>query len=288
MTLDLLFDHFDQLITRPEDIPRLNQAILQLAVQGKLLPQDPADEPASELLKRIRAEKDRLLLTGQLRRDTPLPPLGKDEIPFDLPLGWVWVRLGNIAVKLGAGSTPKGGKQVYQSYGIKFIRSQNVWDDGLWLENVAFISDEINENMSGSIVQPKDVLLNITGASIGRSAVVPDDFDIGNVNQHVSIIRLTDLELRHFVHLWLISPYVQNLIMDVQVGISREGLSMGRLANFPILLPPLAEQKRIVAKVECLLKLCDELKAGLVAGEAARARLLESLLYGAVNGVSVS
>src|SRR6185436_9635298 len=98
MTLNLLFDHFDHLITRPGDLPRLNQAILQLAVQGQLVTQDPMDEPASELLKRIRAEKERLLLTGQLRRDIPLPPIGKDEIPYELPKGWVWVRLGDVIV----------------------------------------------------------------------------------------------------------------------------------------------------------------------------------------------
>ena len=86
--------------------------------------------------------------------------------------------------------------------------------------------------MSGTIVKPKDILLNITGASIGRSAIVPEDFDIGNVNQHVSILRLVDKNIRHFVHIVLISPFLQKVIMDVQVGMSREGLSNTKIKTY--------------------------------------------------------
>ena len=113
--------------------------------------------------------------------------------------------------------------------------------------------------MSGTWVQPGDILLNITGASIGRSAIVPDDFDEANVSQHVAIVRLAEKELRQFLHLVVIAPDFQQRIMDVQVGVSREGLSMSRLKEFVIAVPPLAEQQRIVAKVDELMTLCDEL-----------------------------
>ena len=104
------------------------------------------------------------------------------------------------------------GKAIYQEAGIKFIRSQNVWNNGLSLQNVAYIPLKIHERMNGTVVKPGDILLNITGASIGRSALVPDDFDEGNVSQHVAIIRLIDNTLSYYLHLCLISPFIKNKI----------------------------------------------------------------------------
>ena len=114
------------------------------------------------------------------------------------------------------------------------------------LNDIAYITEETNSKKSGSIVQAKDILLNITGGSIGRCAIVPDDFDIANVNQHVMIIRLVDPVICQWIHAIIISEYIQNLIMDVQVGVSREGLSATKLMNFLIPIPPIREQKRIL------------------------------------------
>lgn len=178
-----------------------------------------------------------------------------EEIPFDIPESWSWIRLSQLATKIGAGSTPTGGRTVYLSEGVKFIRSQNVYNDGLRLNDIAYISEETNRKKSGSIVCPRDILLNITGGSIGRCAIVPDDFDVANVNQHVMIIRLIDPQLRMWVHTVLISEYMQNMIMDVQVGVSREGLSATKLMGFLIPIPPVAEQNRIMQKFH----ICSEL-----------------------------
>ena len=96
MSLDLLFPNFETLIRTPEDVARLNEAILRLAVQGKLVPQDPADEPASKLLKRIRAEKRRLVKEGKIKEEDQLPRIAESEIPFELPNSWLWCRLGEV------------------------------------------------------------------------------------------------------------------------------------------------------------------------------------------------
>ena len=247
--------HFDTLFTTPESIDRLDATLLQLAVRGKLVPQDPNDQPASELLKQIRAEKDRLITEGKIKRDKPLPPISDEEKPYELPEGWEWVRLSALLSKIGAGSTPLGGKEVYTSTGVKFLRSQNVWNEGLRLSDVAFIPPDTHARMSGTVVLPRDILFNITGASIGRCALVSDDFDEANVSQHVTIIRPVLPDVRRFLHLVLISNHVQQTVMDVQVGVSREGLSIGKLGQFLIPLPPLAEQSRIVAQIEKLLAL---------------------------------
>ena len=177
----------------------------------------------------------------------------EDEIPFELPEGWSWCRLLSLSIKIGAGSTPTGGAAVYTTSGIKFIRSQNVYDDGLVLDDVAYIPEEINQKKSGSIVKSKDILLNITGGSIGRCALVSDDFDIANVNQHVMIIRLANLELRKYIHSVVISPYIQEQIISRQVGSGRGGLSAETLSTFLIPLPPLNEQVSINRKLnECI------------------------------------
>ena len=238
----------------PED---MKKSILQLAMQGKLVEQRPEEGTADEQCEQIVAEKAQLIKDGKIKKEKPLPEITEDEIPFEIPASWKWVRLSAICEKIGSGSTPTGGKNVYQDDGILFLRSQNVYNDGLRFDGIAFISEELNR--PNSVVVAKDILLNITGGSIGRCALVPDDFDKANINQHVMIIRLVNLDLRFWVHFVIISAYIQQKIMDVQVGVSREGLSAEKLKNFIIPLPPLAEQKRIVARIEELLPYCDQL-----------------------------
>ncbi|MEK4433797.1 restriction endonuclease subunit S [Paenibacillus sp. FSL K6-2862] len=261
----------------------LRESILQEAIQGKLVPQDPNDTPASVFLERIRVEKEQLIKEKKIKKEKPLPKITEDEIPYALPIGWEWVRLVSISSKLGAGSTPTGGKKVYTDNGTMFIRSQNVWNSGLKVADIAYISDEINNKMQGSIVKANDILLNITGASIGRSCVLDKDFDTANVNQHVSIIRLVEPEMNAFIHKCIISPYIQKLIMDVQVGVSREGLSMDKLGRFLIPIPPLNEQIRIIEKIDQLMALCDELDKNVDQSKRDSEMLMQSVLQVAFN-----
>lgn len=255
-------DQYDKVYTKletfnkkfPED---MKKSILQMAMQGKLVEQRPEEGTADELYGQIVAEKAQLIKDGKIKKEKPLPEITEDEIPFEIPSSWKWVKLNDLCEKIGSGSTPSGGRNIYKEEGIKFLRSQNVYNDGIRYEGIVYISEELNKK--GSIVKAKDILLNITGGSIGRCAVVPDDFDIANINQHVMIIRGVNLDIRFWIHNIIISPYIQSKIMDVQVGVSREGLSAEKLKNFLIPLPPLEEQKRIVAKIEELLPYCDQL-----------------------------
>jgi type I restriction enzyme S subunit len=274
--------HFDTLFTTEASIDTLKQTLLQLAVMGKLVPQDPNDEPASAMLKRIQAEKTKLFAEGKIKKDKPLPLITEDEKPFELPKGWEWIKLGEVLRKIGAGSTPLGGKQVYLNEGIPFLRSQNVWDEGLKLDDVAFISLETHLKMSGTHVCAGDLLFNITGASIGRCAIVPSSFETGNVSQHVTIVRAASKEILQFLHLVLISKHVQQTVMDVQVGVSREGLSIGKLGQFIIPMPPLAEQHRIVAKVDELISLCDLLKTRITQANQLQQKLADVVVEQAI------
>ena len=173
------------------------------------------------------------------------------------------MRLGQITNKIGSGSTPRGGREVYVKEGVPFLRSQNVWNDGLHLDDVACITPEEHERMSGTAVLGNDVLLNITGASLGRCALVPSEFGEANVSQHVTIIRLTDPQVREYLHLCILSPCTQSMIWGRQVGMAREGLSKKVLEQFEIPLPPVAEQHRIVARVAELMRFCDVMEQQL-------------------------
>ncbi|MCJ0824867.1 restriction endonuclease subunit S [Luteimonas sp. 50] len=256
-----LSEHFDTLFTTEASIDALKQTLLQLAVTGKLVPQVADDAPASELLKQIAAKKKMLISEGEIRAPKSVTKIDKEETPTRVPNTWEWVRLESLLRRIGAGSTPLGGKKAYVEKGIKFLRSQNVWNSGLRLSDVAFIPPATHKRMRGTHVEAGDLLFNITGASIGRCALVPDDFDTGNVSQHVTVMRPVLADMRSFLHVVLMSELVQKAVMDVQVGVSREGLSIGKLSQFLVPVPPIAEQHRIVAKVDELMSLCDQLKS---------------------------
>ena len=174
---------------------------------------------------------------------------------------WEKKKLGEVAEKINSGKTPLGGESVYTERGILFIRSQNVNDDKLSFENSTYIPEEINNTMKNSVVKANDILLNITGASLGRSCVVPNDFIIGNVNQHVCIIRLNKEESNpRFVQPILSSTKGQNIFISLQTGSGREGLNFESIKGIEISFPPLPEQTRIASFFTVIDKKISELK----------------------------
>lgn len=263
-------------------LAQLKQAILHEAVQGKLTAdwrrENPDVEPASQLLERIRGEKQRLVAKKKIRREKPLPPIAPEEIPFEIPEGWAWCRLGDLCEKTGSGSTPRGGKTAYVSSGIPFLRSQNVHDDGIGLNGLVYIPEFTHIQMRGSVVYPRDVLLNITGGSIGRSAIVHDEFDEANINQHVSIIRPVERDMGQFVHKVLLSPYFQRQIIEAQTGSGREGLPKNKMDRILIPVPSQTEQVAIIERVESLLASCRQLETEIGHSRAQAENLLQAVL----------
>ena len=172
-------------------------------------------------------------------------PHYEQDMPFEVPKGWVWTTLEEITSKIGSGSTPKGSN--YSEEGIPFFRSQNVYNEGLVYEDIKFISDATHQLMIGTEVHSKDLLLNITGGSLGRCAIVPADFQIGNVSQHVCIIR-SILVLSSYVHTFILSPFFKKT-MNI-TGSGREGLPKYNLEKMFLPIPPLKEQERIIKEIE--------------------------------------
>lgn len=177
---------------------------------------------------------------GSIERSRNVPQLRFPEFKGE----WEEKRLGNITKKVGSGSTPKGGVKVYTDSGIPFIRSQNVYDNQLQLDEI-HIPLTIHRKMANSKVLPNDVLLNITGGSIGRSCVVPSNFKEGNVNQHVAIIRLKNNNSQHFLQAILASSHGQKLIYQGMTGSGREGLNFQSIRAFKIAFPSFDEQQKI-------------------------------------------
>lgn len=163
------------------------------------------------------------------------------------PNGWRWIRLGDHVTKVGSGITPQGGHAAYVKTGIPLIRSQNVHMHQFSLIGLVFITPEQDEEMRATRVMPGDVLLNITGASIGRVCVVPPELCPANVNQHVSIIRSDGSFEPAFLSYYLSTSHFQKHIMEAQAGATRQALTKALIENFHVPLPALEEQKRIVA-----------------------------------------
>ena len=239
------------------DTKQLKQRILDLAIRGKLVPQDPNDEPASVLLERIRTEKEQLIAQGKLKKSktkTSDKP-HYENVPFEIPESWEWVTLDFVCSKIGSGSTPKGSN--YSESGIPFFRSQNVYNDGLVFEDIKYISEQVHQSMIGTEVKANDLLLNITGGSLGRCAIVPLNFTQGNVSQHVCILRPI-VVLSQYIHAFILSAFFAKTMKIT--GSGREGLPKYNLEKMIFPIPPLAEQQRIVAEVEKWFALIDELE----------------------------
>lgn len=252
-TIELLDRYFDTAFCAPEGIPKLRELILSLAMQGQLVRQNPDDKPARELLKDIEAEKQRLRKEGKIKKQKPLPDIKPDEIPYDIPDSWEWVRLGDIATKLTDGShnpPQDNGK------GFPMLSSRNINSEKIDFSNPSrYVNEEnfIKEDKRTQI-QPSDLLLTIVG-SLGRTAVVPENSPKFVVQRSVAVIR--SLINSHFLSKQLISSVCTNYYLEHGKGTAQKGIYLGKLSLMLIAIPPLEEQTRIVERIESLMEKCD-------------------------------
>ncbi|EJF4692989.1 restriction endonuclease subunit S [Salmonella enterica] len=254
-------------------IKKLRELILELAVRGKLVPQDPNDEPASVLLERIAAEKAELVKQGKIKKQKPLPEISEEEKPFELPEGWEWARLGVLCKKLTDGShnPPKDAGN-----GYPMLSSQNIQDGYIDIENPSrYVSeDDFEKENARTLVQKNDVLLTIVG-SIGRSAVVLDDKSFV-LQRSVAVI---DTSLySHFLSNFFKAITAQNYFIENGKGTAQKGIYLGQLSLMLIPVPSLGEQKRISDRLNELMILCDQLEQHSLTSLDAHQQLVETLL----------
>lgn len=273
----------NEIQSQEENLTKLRQSILQDAVQGNLTMewrvQNPKVKPASELLKKIKAEKEQLIKEKKIKKEKPLPKITEDEIPFEIPESWEWIRLQELCEIITKGSSPKwqGINYVGEKNGILFVTSENVGNYKLLLSNKKYVEKRFNEIQPRSILKKNDILMNIVGASIGRTAIYNIE-EVANINQAVTIIRLIN-ELNHWFLLHFFnSPVCLSYMYDKQVDNARPNLSMGNISKFLIPIPSIEEQKEIVTKVNQLLANCDELEEEINASKANAEKLMQSVL----------
>ena len=238
-----------------------------------------------ELLKEQRTSLINTTVTKGLDPNVEMKDSGVEWIG-KIPSEWNTISLRYYLIRVGSGSTPRGGGDVYSDNGIPFLRSQNVHFDGLHLEGVVFISEEIHQNMNNTIVKHGDVLLNITGGSIGRSCVV-DTHEEMNVNQHVSILRTKESLINFYLNYCLVSSIGQEQVDYNQTGGNREGLSSDNIKNFKFVLPPLQEQQQIVdyinKKTSKIDKLVDIESKRIILLKEYRQSLISDVVTGKVD-----
>ena len=288
----------------------LKNALLQEAVQGKLVPQIASEGNARDLLEEIRKEKyhtdlqiptefadnknsksSDLRSKSQIRvtkKEKPLPEIAEDEIPFDIPENWCWCRLGDLCELITKGASPSWQGINYVDDGILFITSENVGDEELLLSKKKFLESRFNEIQSRSILKQGDILTNIVGASIGRSSIFDLAIDNANINQAVCLVRLINLDFANFIVKVLNSRFLIEQMMNNTVDTARANISLTTVANFLIPLPPIEEQRRIVATLEQFMPLIEEYgkkEAELTALNADIAKTLKNaILQEAVQG----
>lgn len=258
-------------------IENLNQAILQEAVQGKLVPQDPNDEPASQLLERIKAEKAK---TG--KKEKPLPPIKPEEIPFEIPKNWVWCRLGEV-INFTSGNNFES-TDFFKGNGVKCIKITNA-GVGQIIETDDVLPFEFLEKHSQFIVNEGDLILALTRPYIStglKISICPPSYHKSLLNQRVAVIRPISGLISSFLFQFLSSSIILKIYQDKFDGQGQQpNLKKEDVTNLFFPLPPLSEQQRIVAEIEKQLGKTKELKAHIIANQQATEQLLKALLHGA-------
>jgi type I restriction enzyme S subunit len=268
---------FDVLLDRPEAVDALEQTILQLAVRGLLVPQDPTDEPASVLLQKIRTEKDHLIAQGKIKRDKPLPPITDEEKPFELPQGWEWSWLESLSSQItdGAHHTP-----AYVSDGIPFLSVKDLSSGFIDFADTRFISEAAHNDLSKRC-NPEQGDLLLTKIGTTGIAVVVDTSKPFSLFVSVALIKLPSSSVeRDFLSLVINSPFVRKQSEDGTEGVGNKNLVLRKIKAFKIPVPPLAEQVRIVTRINELRSICADLRQCLTAGQAVQSHLADTLVMG--------
>ena len=232
----------------------LKKSILQYAMQGKLVAQDPNDEPASELLKRIKVEKEQLIKDGKIKKEKPLPPITQDEIPYELPQGWVWVRLANI-INYNIGRTPPRKESIYWNNDYNWVSIADMIDGQYITTTKEKVSQYAFDNSFKGHIVPKETLIMSFKLTVGKVSIL----GINSFHNEaiISIYPIIDNNNSMRNYLFRFLPLIsQN--GNTKTAIKGNTLNTESINNLLVPLPPLAEQKRIVDKLEEILPLVDE------------------------------
>ncbi len=271
------FDNLESFLELPEGVAKLRTLLMELAIRGKLQTNSEDDEPASELLLQIKETRTELAEREHWRKDKPLDPIASEEILYEIPRNWCWVRAAELCYPISSGTTPK--KQFFTKEGIPYLKVYNIRDQKVDFDyKPQFIDREHHETkMKRCHLFPGMVLLNIVGPPLGKTAVVTDQYPVWNCNQAISFFRLVGETLPEYLHVFFkAGTFLRNIALIGTAG--QDNISVTKCKNIVVALPPLAEQRRIVSKVEGLMSLCDTLEDARRARDSVRERASRSVL----------
>ncbi|HAS6153933.1 TPA: restriction endonuclease subunit S [Vibrio vulnificus] len=271
-------EHFDTLFTTEQSIDQLKQTILQLAVMGKLVPQDPNDEPAAKLLERIAEEKAQLVKEKKIKKQKALPPISEDEKPFELPKGWEWCRLQDLFSVVTDGdhqAPPKADS------GVPFLVIGNLNTGNIKFEGCKFVPDSYYQKLDWTRQPVKgDLLYTVTG-SYGIPIVVTENKPFC-VQRHVAILNSTKNTPIEFIQHVLLSKYSFDFATSVATGIAQKTVPLSGLRRMPVPLPPKNEVVDILEKIEVMMSICEELKTCLKESQITQLLLTDTIVELAV------
>ncbi len=262
-------------------VKKLRQQLLQDAVQGKLVKQNPKDEPANELLKKIKAEKEKLIAAKTIKEGKEIPKIKLEDQPYQIPENWVWCRLGEIAY-ITSGSTP--AQSAFVEKGIPYLKMYNLRNQVIdFFHKPQYIKEEIhNGQLKRCRAYPGDILMNIVGPPLGKIAIIPDDLPECNFNQAAVLIRPFIKEMNFFVS-WYLNEMSEINSIDTKGIAGQANISVTQAHNMRIPLPPLKEQTLIVKKLDELMQNCGDLEASIKQSAAQNEKLLQQVLKEALR-----
>lgn len=267
-------------------VKKLRELILELAVRGKLVPQDPSDEPASVLLERIAEEKAQLVNEKKLKKQKELPAISDDELPYSIPKNWVWCRLDDICFGITSGSTPPKSN-FNESEGIPYLKVYNIRDQKVDFDyKPQFVDLECHATkLKRSSLYPGDVIMNIVGPPLGKVAIISNDYPEWNCNQAITFFRPIEPSLNTYIYTYLrAGTFLRSIDLIGTAG--QDNISVTKSRSILLPTPPLEEQHRIVAKVDELMTLCDQLEQQTEASIAAHQVLVTTLLDTLTNSAN--
>ncbi len=282
-------ENFDLLYDNPENVEELRKAVLQLAVQGKLVEQDEGDEPASVLIEKVKAENKKLIKEGKIRKTKKLQPIGTEETPYSLPNGWLWTRFGNIAPYIEAGWSPMCEKRPKEGdeWGVLKISAVS-WGIFNPLENKA-LPPNLKPRPEYE-VKTNDFLMSRANTSelVGRSVIVEDTPPELMINDKVLRLFFSSFAYKKFYNIFNNSQTARFYYAKEASGTSSSMKNISRevIYNMPVPIPPLNEQKLIVEKIEQLMGLCDELEGKLRKAREDSGKLMEMVVRGLLKGTA--
>jgi type I restriction enzyme S subunit len=263
-------------------VKKLRQQLLQDAVQGKLVEQNPTDEPASELLKKIKAEKEKLIAEKKLKKEKELPSINPEEIPFEIPGNWVWCRFENLCSHIF--DMEHKMPNAISNGGVMFLSAKDLIDKGKinYIDNVKHISEEDYNYLTRNFKpQRNDIIYSRRGANLGKSRIV--DTDLKYLASYSCCTIRTLNPCLEYINYLLDGGFILQQAVKHTTNNSIPDLGVNKIKSFIVPLPPLSEQKRIVNKIDELIQYCNELEANIKQSESQNEKLLQQVLREALR-----